>query len=101
MHQVHLGMSMERQIEESKKRRDAWAESEYAEQVRMNDHDVWSRRFNGWVLIRHQDGSSFLMNQAFLVLDRDDERFMWVFTEHHGRFLFVVAELDMYRELTS
>ncbi len=59
------------------------------------------RDFRFWVLVRHQDGSEFLLNYAFKEMDPQDAGFFWVFTEHNGNHLFVIEDIETHRVFST
>jgi hypothetical protein len=47
----------------------------------------------GLIRIGHDDGSVFLLANARVEDDPEDEHFIWVFAEHHGPFVFARNEV--------
>lgn len=52
-------------------------------------------RFNHMAYICHEDGSIFLLQNAFVM---DNDPWLWVFTEHQGMFVFAKGDLVLYTE---
>lgn len=57
--------------------------------------------FNHAVVIRHEDGSYFFLNNAFLKLYNGPDKKPWLlcFTEHHGVHVWHTEDLVDYAEL--
>jgi hypothetical protein len=53
-------------------------------------------RFRSYVKIRHEDGSLFFLQYAFLMIWQDE--WLLVFTEHHGVFVFHLSEVNEYAQ---
>ena len=47
-----------------------------------------------WVLVIHEEGTTYTFRNAFMQFDPEDNNYLWVLTEHQGDHVFAINELN-------
>lgn len=55
--------------------------------------------FDTTVVVYHDDGSTFLLSHATVVVDSEDDSYIWVLCEHIPDLIFCVDDLHGYKVL--